>query len=108
MKSRLGDPYPISIVGGKHKPRIIDHDASTKARNPSAISRKGRRVRFARLVKVAKSGGGSDEDEVHELRDNNKERDPDSHALQSLLTILKDKRVRNVKSMANMYVLKNL
>jgi hypothetical protein len=113
MKSRLGDPYPLSVVGGnhtQHKPRIIDHGASTKAGNhiiPSAISRKGRRVRFAKQIKVAKGGGGSDEDEVHELRDNdpaqalyNNERDPDSHALQSLLTILKDKRVRNIKSMA--------
>ena len=111
MKTHLRDPYPLS-VGARHRSRIIDPGASTKTRKsivPSATSKKGGRVRFAKLIKVAKGSGSSDEDEVHELRDNdsaqalyNMECDPDNHALQSLLTILKDKQVRNIKSMAYM------
>ena len=102
---RVRDPYPLSI-GGNQTQRKLRIGASTKARNhivPPATSRKGLRVRFA------KGSGGSDEDEVDGLRDNdparalyNMERDPDSHALQSLLAILKDKRVRNIQSMAYM------
>ena len=99
-----------SIDGGhhtQHKPRIIYPNAPTEERNyniPSA-TRKVIPVRFAKHVEVAGSRGSSVKDEVDKLSDDSPtralysmERDVDSHALPLLLSILKDKKVRNIQN----------
>ena len=104
------DAYP-SINGGhytQHKPTVIYPDAPIEVRSdiiPSA-TRKFIPARFGKQAEVAQSRGTSVKNEVDKLSDDgptrtlySMERIIDSHVLPLLLSILKDKKVRNIQNM---------